>query len=330
MTDLTLKLACWDYDRTRPLIDGRVKPEGIKLEIEVLRPRQMFPRMLEHQEFDASEISLASHASLIGRGGSPFVAIPVMLSKIFRHSCFYVREGSGIERPEDLRGKRVGTTQFSATATTFMKGMLQHEYGVAQHEMHWFMGGLDKPTEHPLIPLNLPANVKLDFVPDGDTLEKMMAEDRLDALISIYIPPSFLKGSPRIRRLFPDYKQAEKDYFRKTGLFPIMHTIAIRRDVYEQNRWVAQSLYKAFVEAQKKTYADLRETAVLKAMLPFLNWEVDQTIKEMGTNYWAYGLQENEKVLSTFLKYHYDCGLSKRLLKPEELFAPETHESFKI
>ena len=330
MPDLTLKLACWDYDRTRPLIDGRVKPEGIKLEIEVLRPRQMFPRMLEHQEFDASEISLASHASLIGRGGSPFVAIPVMLSKIFRHSCFYVREGSGIEKPEDLRGKRVGTTQFSATATTFMKGMLQHEYGVAQHEMHWFMGGLDKPTEHPLIPLNLPANVKLDFVPDGDTLEKMMAEDRLDALISIYIPPSFLKGSPRIRRLFPDYKQAEKDYFRKTGIFPIMHTIAIRRDVYEQNRWVAQSLYKAFVEAQKKTYADLRETAVLKAMLPFLNWEVDQTIKEMGTNYWAYGLQENEKVLSTFLKYHYDCGLSKRLLKPEELFAPETHESFKI
>jgi 4,5-dihydroxyphthalate decarboxylase len=159
MTDLTLKLACWDYDRTRPLIDGRVKPEGIKLDIEVLRPRQMFPRMLEHQEFDASEISLASHASLIGRGGSPFVAIPVMLSKIFRHSCFYVRVGSGIEKPEDLRGKRVGTTQFSATATTFMKGMLQHEYGVAQHEMHWFMGGLDAPTQAPLIPFTPPPGV---------------------------------------------------------------------------------------------------------------------------------------------------------------------------
>ena len=156
----------------------------------------------------------------------------------------------------------------------------------------------------------------------------MLRDGEIDALHTARAPSTY--DGKNVVRLFENYGDVERDYFRKTGIFPIMHTIAIRRDVYEQNRWVAQSLYKAFVESQKKTYADLRETAVLKAMLPFLNWEVDQTIKEMGANYWAYGLQDNEKVLSTFLKYHFECGLSKRLLKPEELFAPETHEAFKI
>ena len=323
MTDLTLKLACWDYDRTRPLIDGRVKPDGIKLEIEVLRPRQMFPRMLEHQEFDASEISLASHASLIGRGGSPFVAIPVMLSKIFRHSCFYVRVGSGIEKPEDLSGKRVGTTQFSATATTFMKGMLQHEYGVAQHEMHWFMGGLDKPTEHPLIPLNLPANVKLDFVPDGDTLEKMMAEDRLDALISIYIPPSFLKGSPRIRRLFPDYKQAEKDYFRKTGIFPIMHTLALRADTYKAHPWIAKSLYDAFEKARALALDELYDTDALRLGLPWLLEHVEELWSVFGDNWWSYGVEANRATLTALGQYVFEQGISPRVVTPEDMYVPE-------
>jgi 4,5-dihydroxyphthalate decarboxylase len=160
MADLPLTLACWDYDRTRPLIDGLVKPKGIDLKVEVLRPRQMFPRMLENQEFHASELSLASYASLIGRGECPFVAIPVALSKFFRHSCIYVRKGSGIRTPQDLKGKRVGTTQYSSTAVTFMRGMLKDEYGVEARDMHWFMGGLTKPTEAPLIPLDLPPEIR--------------------------------------------------------------------------------------------------------------------------------------------------------------------------
>ena len=165
-------------------------------------------------------------------------------------------------------------------------------------------------------------------IADDKTLSQMLRDGEIDALHTARKPSTY--DGKNVVRLFENYGEVERDYFRKTGMFPIMHTIAIRREVYEQNRWVAQSLYKAFVEAQKKTYEDLRETAVLKAMLPFLNWEVDQTIKEMGQNYWPYGLQDNEKVLQTFLKYHHECGLSKRQLKPEELFAPETHESFKI
>ena len=322
MADLELKLACWDYDRTRPLIDGRVKPDGIKLDIEVLRPRQMFPRMLEHQDFEVCEMSLASHASLIGRGNSPFVAIPVMLSKIFRHSCFYVRADAGISKPEDLRGKRVGTTQFTATATTFMKGMLAHEYGVAQHEMHWFMGGLDKPTEHPLIPLNLPANVRLDFVPAGDTLEKMLAEDRIDALLSIYIPPSFLKGSPKIRRLFPDYKQAEKDYYRKTGIFPIMHTLAMRADTCRRDPWLAKSLYTAFETARAIALDELYDTDALRLGLPWLLNHVEELWDVFGESWWSYGLEANRPTLTALGRYVHEQGISPRIVTPEEMYLP--------
>src|SRR5688572_32777152 len=161
MANLKLTLACWNYDRTRPLIDGRVKPEGIELDIQILRPRQSFQRMLDKQEFQVSELSLASYTALKARGNCPFVAVPVALSKIFRHSCIYVREGAGIRTPQDLRGKRVGTTQLGSTATIFMNGMLQHEYGVAMQDIQWFIGGLTTPTQRPLIPLKLPDKVKV-------------------------------------------------------------------------------------------------------------------------------------------------------------------------
>src|SRR5579862_4711462 len=226
MPDLKLTLACWDYDRTRPLIDGRVRPEGIELDIKVLRPRQTFDRMLDDREFHVSELSLASYAALMGRGDCPFVAVPVALSKIFRHSCIYVR--AGIRTPADLKGKRVGTTQYSSTALVFIRGMLQHEYGVAPSDLHWFMGGLAAPTQQPLIPLDLPKDVRLDFLPAGKTLEAMFEAGELDALLSIYIPGLFLKGSPRIARLFPDFKAVEQDYYRRTRIFPIMHTVVLR------------------------------------------------------------------------------------------------------
>ena len=171
MPDLRLTLACWDYDRSRPLIDGRVKPEGIDLDIKVLRPRETFPRMLDKQEFDVSEMSLASYASLKGKGACPFVAIPVALSKIFRHGCIYVRPGAGIRTPQDLKGKRVGTTQYGSTGLVFIKGMLAHDHGVAAEDIHWIIGGLDAPTQPPLLPLSLPATIKIDFLPEGKTLK---------------------------------------------------------------------------------------------------------------------------------------------------------------
>jgi 4,5-dihydroxyphthalate decarboxylase len=245
MARLQLTLACWDYDRTHPLMDGRVKPEGIDLDITVLRPRETFQRMLDRQEFQASELSLASYAALKSRGDCPFVAIPVALSKIFRHSCIYVRTSAGITKPEDLKGKRVGTSQYGSTGLVFMRGMLQHDYGVAPEDMHWFIGGLSSFVEKPLIPMNLPGKVKLDFLQGGATLESMFAAGALDALLSLYIPRMFLAGSSGIARLFPNYRDVEQDYYGRTGIFPIMHTVVVRDDVHRDHPWVATSLYPA-------------------------------------------------------------------------------------
>jgi len=192
---LKLTLACWDYDRTRPLIDGRVQAEGIDLEIKVLRPRETFPRMLENKEFEVSELSLGSYVTLKGRGTCPFVAMPVALSKIFRHSCIYIRTDAGIRTPQDLRGKRVGTTQLGSTGVVFMNGMLQHEYGVTLEDIHWFIGGLTDPTPRPVLRFNLPATIKIDFLPLGQTLEGMLESGDLDALFALYIPSIFQKGS---------------------------------------------------------------------------------------------------------------------------------------
>src|SRR5438552_3479936 len=207
MPDLKLTLACWDYDRTRPLIDGRVKPAGIDLDIRILRPRQSFQRMLDSREFEVSELSLASYTALKGRGDCPFVAVPVALSKIFRHSCIYVRTGAGITTPGDLKGKRVGTSQWSSNGLVFMRGMLPHDIGVAALDILIFSGELNSFVEPPLIPLNLPKEISLDFLSGQATLEQMFAAGELDALLSLYIPNLFLQGAPSIVRLFPNYKE---------------------------------------------------------------------------------------------------------------------------
>jgi 4,5-dihydroxyphthalate decarboxylase len=323
MTDLKLTLACWDYDRTRPLLDGRVKPEGIELDIQLLRPRQTFQRMLDDQEFQVSELSLASYTALKGRGACPFVAIPVPLSKIFRHSCIYVRTGAGINKPEDLKGKRVGTSQYSSTALVYMRGMLQHEYGVRDSDMHWFMGGLNTFTEKPLIPLNLPPRVKLDFLSAGQTLEAMFKAGELDALLSIYIPQLFLDGSPTIARLFPNFKQAEQDYYRKTRIFPIMHTIVLREDVYREHPWAARSLYNAFSQAKDIAVNGLYDTDALHLALPWLLDHVEEAWRVFGKDFWAYGLEPNRETYTAIGQYVHDQGLSPRVITADELFPAE-------
>jgi 4,5-dihydroxyphthalate decarboxylase len=322
MGNLKLTLACWDSDRTQPLIDGSVRPEGIDLDIKPLRPRETFRRMLDDQEFDASELSLASYTALIGRGECPFVAIPVALSKIFRHSCIYVRKGAGIEKPEDLKGKRVGTSQYSSTALVFIRGMLQHDYGVENADLHWFMGPLNSFAEKRLIPLDLPDNIRLDFLDPGQTLEAMFAAGELDALFSIYIPKLFLDGSPRIARLFPDFRKVEQDYYRRTGIFPIMHIVVVRQDVHALHPWVAKSLYKAFCEAKDLAFESLYDTDALKVSLPFLLDHVEEARRIFGRDFWAYGLEANRPTLEAIGRYVFEQGLSPRIVEPEELFAP--------
>jgi 4,5-dihydroxyphthalate decarboxylase len=322
MADLELTFACWDYDRTRPLMDGRVKPDGIELDIKVLRPRETFRRMLDAKEFQASELSLASYAALKGRGECPFVAVPAALSRIFRHSCIYVRTGAGIQRPEDLRGKRVGTSQWSATALVFMRGMLAHDYGVKSQDMHWFMGGLSSFVEPPLIPLDLPSNIELDFLSDRQTLEQMFEAGELDALLSIYMPKLFVDGSASITRLFPHYKQAEQDYYRRTRIFPIMHTVVLREDVHRAHPWAAQSLYNALLEARDLAVDGLYDSDALRVALPWLLDHVEETRRVFGNDFWAYGLAPNRPTYEAIGRYVYEQGLSPRVVTADELFAP--------
>jgi 4,5-dihydroxyphthalate decarboxylase len=320
MGGLKLKLACNDYDRTRALIDGRVKPGGIELDISVLKPRELFPRMLNDREFDVAELSLSSYASLVARDLSPFVAIPVTLSKLFRHDAIYVRKGAGIERPQDLRGKRVGTTQYGATASITIKGLLSDEFGVQPSDMRWFVGGLNTPTEKPLIPLNLPKDVSLEFLGPGRTLEGMLAAGELDALFSILIPQMFLDGSPQIARLFPDFKTVEKDYFRRTGIFPVMHIVAIKKDVYRENPWVAKSLYRAFCEARDIAVGPLYDTDALIVALPWLIDHIEENWRVFGKDFWAYGVEPNRAAFDALCRWVHEQGLAPRRVTVEELF----------
>ena len=320
MSELALTLACWDYDRTRPLIDGRVHAEGIDLKIEVLRPRIAFPRMLEKKEFHVSELSLASYVTVKARGDCPFVAIPVALSRMFRHSCIYVRADAGIKRPQDLKGKRVGTTQYGSTAVVYMRGMLEHEHGVRAEDMHWHIGGLDSPAQRPLLPLSLPRKIKLDFLSADQTLEGMLEAGELDALFSIYIPSIFLIGSPRIARLFPNYKEVEKDYYGRTGIFPIIHTVVVRGDVYKEHPWVADSLYQAFCEARDLAVDGLYDTDALRLSLPWLIDHVEEARRTLGKDFWAYGLEPNRRTLEAIGNYVFEQGLAPRVVSPDELF----------
>jgi 4,5-dihydroxyphthalate decarboxylase len=286
--------------------------------------------MLRHREFDVAEMSLSSYTVSMFREPRPFVAIPVFPSRFFRHSSIYVNAGAGIREPKDLVGKRVGTPEYQMTAPVWIRGILAEHYGVPVDSVTYCTGGEEEPGRSEKIELDLPANIRIRPIGETQTLATMLADGEIDALHTARMPSTYRTGGGRVRRLFEDYKSVEQQYFRDTGIFPIMHTVVIRRDVYEHNRWVAQALCKAFTEAQRRTYDDLDVTAALKAMLPWLTAHVEETRRLMGTDYWAYGFARNRATLATFLRYHHEQGLSKSRLTPDELFAPETLESFRI
>jgi 4,5-dihydroxyphthalate decarboxylase len=330
MAKLRLTLACWNYDRTRALLEGRVPVDGIELNYLNLPVEETFFRMLRHQEFEVAELSLSSYTLTLSRENPPFIAIPVFPSRFFRHSCIYVHAGSGIREPKDLIGKRIGNPEYQMTAPVWIRGIMSDEYGVPVTSPTYLSGGEEQPGRSEKIALFLPGDFRLEAIPADRTLSQMIETGEIDALYTARAPSTFGNGSGKVQRLFKDPHTVEREYYRKTKIFPPMHIIAIRRDVYEKNRWVAQSLCKAFFAAQKEVYQDLHDTAALKFMLPFLARHVDETEELMGRDFWPYGYQANIPALATFLRYHHEQGLSKRLLKPEELFAPESLESFKI
>jgi 4,5-dihydroxyphthalate decarboxylase len=330
LSKLRLTFACWNYDRTRAMLEERVQPEGIDLNYVNLPVEETFFRMLRFEEFDIAEMSLSSFVMSLFKPEPPFVAIPVFPSRCFRHSSIYVNVASGINEPKDVIGKKVGNPEYQLTAPVWIRGLMADEYGVPVNSVSYYAGGQEQPGRPEKLKLDVPKDIRIERIRQDQTLSSMLATGEVDALYTPRMPSCFQNGSGRVKRLFENFAEIELDYFRRTRIFPIMHTVVIRRDIYERNRWVSQSLLKAFRLAQQEVYEDLNEMAALKVMLPWLPAHIEETRREMGADFWPYGLQPNHHTLATFLRYSYEQGLSKRLLEPEQLFVPETLESFKI
>ncbi len=278
MSRLRLSLGCWNYDRTRALLEGRIQPDGIDLTYLNMPVEETFFRMLRHQEFDVAEMSLSSYSISLFKPGKPFVAIPVFPSRFFRHSCIYVNAGAGITVPKDLIGKRIGNPEYQMTAPVWIRGILQDEYKVPVDGVTYYTGGEEEPGRPEKLKLDLPPNIKVKPIGERDTLAAMLRDGGIDAFYTARMPSTHRTGGT-VRRLFEDYMEVEQAYYRKTRIFPIMHTVAIRRSLYEKHPWIAMSLYKAFVQAQRETYDDLYVTAALKAMLPWLTKHTLESFK---------------------------------------------------
>ena len=318
MTRLNLTLACGDYDRTRAIRTGEVQPDGVELNVVTLAPEEMFHRMARFREFDVSELSLSTYTVLRGRG-EPLVAVPVFPSFSFRHSSIFVGAAAGITAPKDLIGKRVGVPKYHMTAAVWIRGMLDDEYGVAPKDIHWFEGGEGSLVKE--VDVTLPPDVRRESVPAGRNLGDMVAAGELDAFVGARRPAAF---GERVRRLFPDFRRAERAYYEKTGIFPIMHTLVLKEELARQHPWLPRSLYDAFVEAKRRAYQRLQFTAALTVSLPWLVAEAEETKALMGDDPFPYGVARNRKTLETLAGYTYGQGLAPRRLKVEEMFWEST------
>src|SRR5579863_9326377 len=330
MGDVPITIACGNYDRTRAIRDGRVKVEGCDVTYLPMYPEEIFHRAFKFQEFDVSEISFSSYIRTVSAGTAGYIGVPAFVSRIFRHSGIYVRKGAGIEKPEDLRGKRIGVPEYQITAVVWMRGMMQHEYGVKPSEIHWRSGGQEQAGREERTPLKPIPGLDLKAIPHDKTLVGMLRDGELDAIFTARPPSSFLSGEPHIARLFPDTRAAEVAYFKKTGLFPIMHLIGIRKTLLARYPWLATSLYKAFCEAKALAMTDLRDVNALMVTLPFLEAETLDTMAIMGSDFWRYGVHENKGEIDALTGYAFEQGLVDRKLAPQELFAPSVFELSKV
>jgi len=323
-------LACWDYDRTRALQEGRVPVEGVELTYLPLRVEETFWRMLRYQEFDAAELSLGSYLMAREKGYPRLIAIPVFPSRAFRHSCIYINTDSGIKEPKDLAGKKVGVPEYQITMAIWARGILQHEYEVKPEQMKWFTGGEEHPGREDKIRHDLPPNLDIRPIGPEQTLSSMLERGELDAVISAHMPSPFVRRSPKVRRLIQNFREVERDYYRRTKIFPTMHTVALREEVYEKNPWVAQSLCKAFGESKRICQESMYEFSALKYMLAWSIAEMEEEREIFGEDLWPYGLEANRHVLEALVQYAHEQGLIKKLPDLKSLFAPNTLDDFKI
>ena len=330
MGRLKVTLACGNYDRVGPLKDGRVQPEGVDLTFIPLEPEELFFRMVRNQEFDASELSLASYITGRAQGKEDFIAIPIFPSRMFRHSAIFVHAGAGIDKPEDLKGRRVGVGEYQMTAIVWVKGILSDDYGVKASDILWFTGGQEQPGREERLPLQLPSDIRLEPIPKDKTLSQMLEEGELDAVIAARTPSPFLRESPKVKRLFENPMEVEKDYFQRTGTFPIMHTVALRKVLYDAEPWLAVSLYKAFNQAHQVSWQGIRGAPALRYKLAWLQHYLEQEEEFLGKQAWANGAEDNRKTVETLSRYIVEQGMVKEAPPFEELFASNTLDEFKI
>jgi 4,5-dihydroxyphthalate decarboxylase len=290
---------------------------------------ECFERAYFHSEFDVAEIGFSPYLIALSRGVCPYVALPAFLSRMFRHSAIYVRTDRGIEGPADLRGKTVGVPEYQMSAVMWVRGFLKDEFAIEAGDINWVQGGLESPGRRDKFPLNLPPGFPLASS-NGATLSAMLAEGELDAVMSARRPSCFVDGHPQVRRLFPDYRAAEQDYYRRTGVFPIMHAVGIKRELLDRHPWLGASVYKAFVQAKRLADAEFEETTALKIGLPWVTAEFDATQEVMGRDFWSYGIEGNRKTLEAMARYSYEQGLAVRLLSVEDMFAAGTFAETRV
>lgn len=329
MAKLGLTLAIGDYDHVRDLLDGTVRIEGVELNVLRLPVEEIFYRFTLHREWDVSEMSFAKVISLASQDDRSLVTLPVFPSRVFRHSSIYVGAESGIKKPEDLAGKRIGVPEWAQSAAIYSRGMLAHEYGVDLKSIHWHQAGVNQAGRVEKVKLALPKGYSLKVV-SNQSLSEMLLAGELDAVLSARPPAPFASGDPRVRRLFEDYRPVEQAYWKKTGIFPIMHVLSMRRDVYERDRWLAMSLTKAFEEAKRRSLARIDELGASSFPLPWMSEAARLPRELLGKDFWPYGVEPNRKTLEAFAAYAFEQGVCHRKVALEELFAPEVAASYKV
>ncbi|MGB7181700.1 MAG: ABC transporter substrate-binding protein [Burkholderiaceae bacterium] len=330
MSLLNLSMAVGNYDRTRALVDGSVQIDGVDPIVQMLSPEEMFFRAFRHQAFDVSELSFSSYVVSLTRENPPYIAIPVFLSRAFRHTSIYIRNDKDINKPEDLKGRRIGIAEYQLTANVWARAILEDDYGVKPADIQWVRGGMNSPGRPEKIKIELPPEVSLEQAPEGKSLNDMLVAGEIDGFIGPRWPRCFDEGHPNISRLFEDSVAVASDYYRRTGVFPIMHVVGVRRQLAEQHPWLPGALFKAFAAAKDVARESLNDTSATKVTMPFVEDQLHAARQLMGPDFWSYGVQGNEKVLDTFLGHHHQQGLSPRRVAIEELFHPASLEAYSL
>lgn len=322
-----LTLAAYAYEHTQALFDGRVRIDAVDATLETAPlVSDIFRRMVEGR-YDVAELGLTYFLRTFDLPDAPFVALPIFPNRNFRHSAVFVNTAAGIEKPEDLAGKTIGEfALFGHDAGVWPKGILSDEYGVSVEQCRWVIGGIDHPIPaFDWIPQPLPAGVDVRHAADGQTLGAMLETGEIDALISVDVPQALLNGSTKIARLFPDYETVERDYYRRTGIFPPMHIVAVRKEMAGQTD-VLESVYRAFLQAKdlaERTYRSDAPKQHMSLITPWFSSLFEANRRLLGEDWWPYGLEANRKAVDTFLRYHHEQGLSKHLLTSQDIFIPE-------